>query len=68
MNGGDGDEHIVHMQDLIKIVRDRRNAERQWGAALARAAERKRERDEKWAAAAPAHRAARERRRLQEEE
>ena len=57
----------AHDQQLVSVVRQRRNADEQWRAVVAREAERKRKRDEEHAAAAPARAAAlaraRERRR-----
>ena len=45
---------LLHGQQLASVVRLRRNADKQWGAVVAREAERKSKRDEEYAAAAPA--------------
>ena len=57
----------AHDQQLVSVVRQRRNADKQWGAVVAREAERKRKRDEEHAAAAPARAAALARAREREE-
>ena len=48
----------AHDQQLASVVRQRRNADKQWGAVVAREAERKHKRDEEHAAAALARAAA----------
>ena len=53
-------------QQLASIVRLSRNADKQWGAVVAREAERERKRDVEFAAAAPA-RAAQNKRKCERE-
>ena len=56
----------AHDQQLVSVVRLRRNADKQWGAVVAREAERKRKRGGEYTAAAPARAAQNKRKRERE--